>query len=109
METGSIVGYSKRGLQVTAVDKSAKAIDYCRKTYGPVCDWICDDAFNLKQAGQFDHAFCFWFMYFNAFEELQITESDAKRLMDYLMPGGKLFFLWHSDLTAVRLPPDRFR
>ena len=90
------------------MDRSAKAIDYCRKTYGPLCDWKCDDAFQLPEAGKFDFVFCFWFMYFNAFDDLRQAENDAKRLMDYLKPGGKLFFLWHSDLTAVRLPPDRF-
>jgi hypothetical protein len=25
-----------------------------------------------------------------------------------LRPGGLLFFLWHSDLSATRLPPERW-
>ena len=100
--------FHQRGLQVTGVDRSAKAIDYCQKTYGPACNWICGDAFGLNQPRHFDYAFCFWFMYFNAFEDLRQAENDANRLMGYLRPGGTLFFLWHSDLTAVRLPPDRF-
>jgi hypothetical protein len=28
--------------------------------------------------------------------------------MAYLKPGGRLFFIWHSDLTAIRLPPERW-
>jgi SAM-dependent methyltransferase len=100
--------FHQRGLQVTGVDRSAKAIDYCRKIYGAACNWICDDAFNLNQPGQFDYVSCYFLTYFNAFDDLRQAESNASRLMDYLRPGGKLFFIWHSDLTAVRLPPDRF-
>ncbi len=29
-------------------------------------------------------------------------------MMRYLKPGGTLWFVWHSDLTGVRLPPERF-
>lgn len=100
--------FQQRGLHVTGVDRSAKAIEYCRETYGTVCNWICDDAFQLNELGQFDCVFCFWFMYFNAFEDLRQAASDTGRLMQYLKPGGKLFFIWHSDLTAIRLPPERF-
>jgi len=100
--------FHQRELQVTGVDQSGTAIDHCIQTHGSLCNWICDDAFNLKLSDQFDYAFCFWFMYFNAFDDLLDGAGDASRLMDYVKPGGKMFFIWHSDLTAVRLPPDRF-
>jgi SAM-dependent methyltransferase len=100
--------FKERGFHVTGVDRSEKAIKYCIDKYGTTCEWICDDAFNLEQHEKFDHAFCFWFMYFNAFDNPGDGVEDANRLMEYLKPGGRLFFLWHSDLTAVRLPPDRF-
>jgi SAM-dependent methyltransferase len=102
--------FQQRGVRVTGVDRSDKAIQYCKAKYGEDCEWVCDDAFALPAENRFDYAFCFWFMYFNAFEnpaDPAATEA-ATRLMRYLKPGGKLFFLWHSDLTAVRLPPDRF-
>jgi SAM-dependent methyltransferase len=100
--------FQKRGLQVTGVDMSGKAIEYCRKRYGSDCEWLCQDAFNVGRDGQFDYAFCFWFMYFNAFDAPQEGADAARRLMTPLKSGGKLFFIWHSDLTAIRLPPDRF-
>jgi SAM-dependent methyltransferase len=100
--------FADRGLRVAGVDRSAKAIEFCRSQYGDACTWVCDDAFNLAAAEEFDWAFCFWFMYFNAFEDLALASDDARRLMRYLKPGGTLFFLWHSDLTAIRLPPERF-
>ncbi len=100
--------FRQAGLIVTGVDRSEKAINYCISKYGSTCDWICDDAFNLARGESFDYAFCFWFMYFNQFDNSCDGAKDANRLMHYLKPGGRLFFLWHSDLTAVRLPPDRF-
>jgi SAM-dependent methyltransferase len=100
--------FADHGLAVTGVDRSTKAIDFCRSHHGDACTWVCDDAFKLDAVEEFDWAFCFWFMYFNAFEDLAQASQDARRLMHYLKPGGTLFFLWHSDLTAVRLPPDRF-
>lgn len=100
--------FADRGLKVTGVDRSVKAIEFCNSQHGDACTWVCDDAFNLNVVEEFDWAFCFWFMYFNAFEDLAHAADDARRLMQYVKPGGTLFFLWHSDLTAVRLPPDRF-
>lgn len=100
--------FKQRGLQVTGIDRSEKAINYCVEKYGTQSEWICDDAFNLMHHKKFDHAFCFWFMYFNIFDKPSNGADSGVRLMEYLKPGGKLFFIWHSDLTAVRLPPDRF-
>ena len=100
--------FADKGLKVTGVDRSEKAIEFCEKQHGARCHWICDDAFSLDLEERFDYAFCFWFMYFNAFEDLNQAAAEARRLMRYVRPGGKLFFLWHSDLTAVRLPPERF-
>src|SRR5690349_3505224 len=100
--------FAERGMRVLGVDRSEKAIKYCRDTLGNKCEWLCEDAFNLGQHGSFDFAFCFWFMYFNMFEDPRHGMKAANDLMQLIKPGGKLFFLWHSDLTAVRLPPDRF-
>lgn len=100
--------FHERGLRVVGVDRSEKAIRYCRETYGDSCEWLCEDAFAVGREGCFDYAFCFWFMYFNGFDNLRDAAADASRLMRLLVPGGKLFFLWHSDLTAIRLPPARF-
>lgn len=100
--------FKQRKIHVTGVDRSEKAIKYCKERYGATCEWICDDAFNLERHGTFDYAFCFFFMHFNAFDNPRDGANSANRLMQYLKPGGRLFFLWHSDLTAVRLTPDRF-
>jgi SAM-dependent methyltransferase len=100
--------FQKRGMRVTGVDMSDKAIGYCRKTYGTKCEWLCADAFNVDRDEQFDVGFCFWFMYFNAFDVPANGADAARKLMAPLKPGGRLFFVWHSDPSAVRLPPDRF-
>ena len=100
--------FHQRGLHVTGVDRSERAIEYCRARYADSCRWICDDAFALQQPAEYEYAFAFWFMYFNAFEKPMDGAEAGTRLMEYLKPTGRLFFLWHSDLTAVRLPPERF-
>jgi SAM-dependent methyltransferase len=101
--------FAERGLRVLGVDRSEKAIKHCADSpFGGRCEWLCEDAFNTGRDGQFDFAFCFWFMYFNMFEDPRNGVSAANDLMKVLKPGGKLFFLWHSDLSAVRLPAERF-
>ena len=95
-------------MRVTGVDRSEKAIAYCITKYGHECEWLCADAFDIHRDEQFDVAFCFWFMYFNAFDVPKDGAESAQRLMSSLKPGGRMFFVWHSDLSAVRLPPDRF-
>lgn len=98
----------QRSMKVTGLDRSERAIDYCKGRYGTACNWICDDAFAITRNAEFDFAFCFWFMYFNAFAYPREASQSGRRLMEYLKPNGTLFFLWHSDLTAIRLPPERF-
>jgi SAM-dependent methyltransferase len=100
--------FQQRGMRVTGVDLSDKAIEYCKKKYGNKCEWLCADAFNVQRDEQYDVGFCFWFMYFNAFDVPSEGADAARRLMAPIKPGGKMFFVWHSDLSAVRLPPDRF-
>jgi SAM-dependent methyltransferase len=100
--------FQKRGMRVTGVDMSDKAIGHCRSKYGNGCEWLCGDAFDVHRDGQFDVGFCFWFMYFNAFDDPSKAGDAARKLMQPIKPGGRLFFIWHSDLTAIRLPPDRF-
>jgi SAM-dependent methyltransferase len=100
--------FQSLGLRVTGLDRSEKAIAYCRAKYGEACEWLCEDAFAMSRSEAFDNAFCFWFMYFNAFDKPQEGSEAGTALMRLLKPGGRLFFLWHSDLTAVRLPPERF-
>lgn len=103
--------FQQRGMHVTGVDRSAKAIDYCKAKYNDSCDWLCADAFDLPLGkASCDYVFCFWFMYFNSFDNpADPAAAEAMdKLLNYVKPGGKLFFLWHTDLSAVRLPPDRF-
>ncbi len=100
--------FQQRGIQVTGIDRSEKAIKYCLERYGNTVEWLCGDAFNVEREEAFDYAFCFWFMYFNAYDNPGEGAASARRLMGHLKPGGRLFFLWHSDLTAVRLTADRF-
>jgi SAM-dependent methyltransferase len=100
--------FHQRGMRVTGVDLSDKAIEYCKKKYGNKCEWLCADAFNVQRDEQYDVGFCFWFMYFNAFDVPSEGADAARRLMAPIKPGGRMFFVWHSDLSAVRLPPDRF-
>jgi hypothetical protein len=69
---------------------------------------LCEDAFKVERDEAFDFAFCFWFMYFNMFDDPRSGAEAASKLIKLVKPGGKLFFLWHSDLSAVRLPPERF-
>jgi SAM-dependent methyltransferase len=78
---------------VTGIDLSPKAIEYCRSKYGDSCRWLCDDAFKPTRAGEFDYIFCFWFMYFNAFDVAREGAAAGHSLIKLLKPGGSLFFL----------------
>jgi SAM-dependent methyltransferase len=100
--------FAAAGLRVTAVDLSDAAIAHARAEYGDSVEWIAGDAFSLPPAGTFDYAFCHFFTFFNAAEVPGDFAEYGRSLMRYLRPGGTLFFVWHTDLTAVRLPPDRF-
>jgi SAM-dependent methyltransferase len=95
--------FREAGLSVTGVDLSDRAIAHCLKMYGDACKWICGDALAMSFGGSFDVAFCHFLTYFNAFDDLRQARGDAARLLAYVKPGGRLFFVWISDLTAVRL------
>jgi len=100
--------FSRAGMQVTAVDLSDAVIGYARRTYGDDVTWIAGDAFALPFEGQFDFAFCHFFTFFNAADNPSSFAEYGRAMLRYLKPGGTLWFVWHSDLTAVRLPPERF-
>jgi SAM-dependent methyltransferase len=95
--------FAAAGLQVTAVDMSEAAIDYARRTQPGGIDWITGDALTLPHAAEFDYGFCHFFTLFNVAETPAEAADHGRALMRYLRPGGTLFFVWHSDLTAVRL------
>jgi SAM-dependent methyltransferase len=100
--------FSECGLRVTAVDLSDAIIDYARRTRPEPVDWIAGDAFSLPFENEFDYAFCHFFTFFNASDQLSAFADYGRAMMRYLKPGGTLWFVWHTDLTAVRLPADRF-
>jgi SAM-dependent methyltransferase len=100
--------FAAQGLRVTAVDLSETAIEYAKSTHAHKVDWIAGDAFTLPFEGEFDYAFCHFFTFFNAADHPPAFAEYGRKMMRYLRPGGTLWFVWHTDLTAVRLPPDRF-
>lgn len=100
--------FAAEGLQVTGVDLSEAAIRHAEREFGTAIEWIAGDAFALPFAGRFDYAFCHFFTFFNAADVPGDFAGYAAAMMRYLKPGGTLFFVWHTDLTAVRLPPERF-
>jgi SAM-dependent methyltransferase len=95
--------FAEEGLRVTAVDLSEAAIDYARRTHDTPVDWIAGDALALPFRGEFDYGFCHYFTLFNSAEKAEEAVDYARAIMRYIRPGGTLFFVWHSDLTAVRL------
>lgn len=100
--------FASHGLQVTAVDLSEAVIAYARRKHGEEVTWIAGDAFSLPFDQQFDYGFCHFFTFFNAADVPGEFVDYGRAMMRYLRPGGTLFFVWHTDLTAIRLPPDRF-
>lgn len=100
--------FAARGLQVTAVDLSGAVIDYAQRTHSSDVTWIAGDAFSQPFDGVFDYAFCHFFTFFNAADRPADFADYGRAMLRYLKPGGILWFVWHSDLTAVRLPPERF-
>lgn len=100
--------FASLGMRVTAVDLSDAVIEYARNTRTEPVEWIAGDAFSLPLAGQFDYAFCHFFTFFNAADRPAELADHGRAMMRYLNPGGTLWFVWHSDLTATRLPPERF-
>jgi len=100
--------FAASGLRVTGVDLSDAVIDYARRTHPQPVDWINGDAFSLPFENEFDYAFCHFFTFFNASDQLSEFADYGRAMMRYLKPGGTLWFVWHTDLTAVRLPPERF-
>ena len=100
--------FAGHGLRVTAVDLSDAVIDYAKRTRPHPVNWIAGDAFSLPFDGEFDYAFCHFFTFFNAADDPAAFADYGRAMMRYLKPGGILWFVWHSDLTATRLPPERF-
>jgi SAM-dependent methyltransferase len=96
--------FAREGLRVTGADLSDVAIAYARRKHGDHVDWIAADALTLPFENQFDYGFCHYFTLFNAAEVPSEGVEYGRALMRYLRPGGTLFFVWHSDLTAIRLP-----
>lgn len=100
--------FACHGLRVTAVDLSPAAIEYAKHTHAQPVDWIAQDAFTLPFEGEFDYAFCHFFTFFNATDQPAAFAEYGRAMMRYLRPGGTLWFVWHTDLTGIRLPSDRF-
>ena len=96
--------FARHGLRVTGADLSEVAIDYARRTHGDGVTWVEGDALALPYADEFDYGFCHYFTLFNVAEVPSEAVDYGRALMKYLRPGGTLFFVWHSDLTAIRLP-----
>lgn len=95
--------FAEEGLRVTAVDLSEAAIDYAKRTHGTAVDWMTGDALTLPYEDTFDYGFCHYFTLFNSAATPEEAVDYARAVMRYIRPGGTLFFVWHSDLTAVRL------
>ncbi|HNS00744.1 MAG TPA: methyltransferase domain-containing protein [Planctomycetota bacterium] len=100
--------FAEHGIRVTAVDISERAINFAAAKYGAIVEWICGDAFALTYNEHFDYGFCNFFTFFNANELTTQSVEYGKKIMRYIRPGGVLYFIWYSDLTAIRLPANRF-
>lgn len=100
--------FFKNNMIVTGIDLSENSIEYCKNMYSEKINFLCQDAFSLKSQEAYDMVFCNFFTYFNAFDNLVDANAYVERMMSYLKTGGYLFFIWISDLTAIRLPPERF-
>lgn len=99
---------SRLGMRVTGLDISPTAIEFCEKTYGDQARFICADVTAMDWNKRYDYAFCNFFTFFNSFDTPQQGSAYGRGLMEAVREKGMLFFIWYSDLTAVRLPPDRF-
>jgi SAM-dependent methyltransferase len=95
--------FAQEGLRVTGVDLSEAAIDYARRTHDGKVDWVAGDALALPCESEFDYGFCHYFTLFNSAGTPDEAVDYGRAVMRYIRPGGTLFFVWHSDLTAVRL------
>lgn len=100
--------FREYGMEVTGIDISKSAIDFCNEKYQGKIKFVCGDAFSLDYDNEFGYAFCSYFTFFNAFDTPQQCIQFANRIMKYVKKDGFLFFIWFSDLTSIRLPPDRF-
>jgi SAM-dependent methyltransferase len=95
--------FAQQGLRVTAVDLSEAAIEYAKRTRQGNVEWIAGDALTLPFENEFDYGFCHFFTLFNSANLPEEAVQYGRALMRYIRPGGTLFFVWHSDLTATRL------
>jgi SAM-dependent methyltransferase len=95
--------FAQQGLRVSAVDLSDAAIGYAKQHRNATVDWIAADALTLPFDSEFDYGFCHFFTLFNTANLPEEAVDYGRALMRYIRPGGTLFFVWHSDLTAIRL------
>jgi SAM-dependent methyltransferase len=100
--------FEREGLNVTAVDLSKEAIDYCSRSHNAKIRFICGNMFDLEYDQCFDYGFCNFFTFFNSFDVPSQGKLFVDKLMKVLRPKGKLIFVWISDLSAVRLAAGRF-
>lgn len=101
--------FQQGGMKVTGVDLSKNAIEYCNANHHGEIEFVCADVFDLKDIDtKFDYIFCNFFTFFNAFDVPEAGKPYADKIMSYLKKPGMLLFVWITDLTAVRLPVERF-
>lgn len=100
--------FFNNNMVVTGIDLSETSIEHCKNMYSEKINFLCQDAFSLNSQGAYDMVFCSFFTYFNAFDKPLDANVYVERMMSYLKTGGHLFFIWISDLTSIRLPPERF-
>jgi hypothetical protein len=88
---------------------SENAVKYCKEKYGDRINWVCGDAFDKKFNQKYDYGFCNFFTFFNSFDYPEKAQEYGTKIMRHIRPNGFLLFVWYTDLTAIRLPPHRFR
>lgn len=96
------------GMNVKGIDISEKAIEFCNGKFQNEIEFTCGDALSLGHEIECDYGFCSFFTLFNAFDTGRECREYADLIMNHIKKDGLLFFIWYSDLTAIRLPFHRF-